>query len=222
MHADSATESGKCSHHTFPLNSYYGGKQGKRGVYKLFIWQKVSLKGHLVHTLASESSNVTCWWPVCLVKYSITVKSHVISCQVNGWAWWWGELLWQCDVIFRRHCGITSQSDGGWPALFTSLSLLTGPGNDMKWHSLILYHRLPVSKLWIHHRQWIIVISNCLRVIEYDIWQARCWGEQPGGRRDASLHRVSGHTFRITACYILLLSDKWDAHSVNNSSQPLL
>lgn len=209
MHADSATESGKCSRHTSPLNSYYKGKQGKRGIYKLFIWQKVSLRGHLVHTSASESSDVTSWWPVCLVKSRITVKSHVMSCQVNDWAWWWGELPWQCDVIFRRHRGITSQSDGGWPALFTSLSLLTGPGNDTKWHSLTSYFISQTSSIKIVNTPQAVNNSNikllftCNRIWhlagqalrETTRWEKRC---QPASCQWSHLQNNSMlHTFVI-------------------------
>lgn len=51
------------------------------------------------------------------------------SCKVKSWAWSRWKIPWQRDEVFSGHCGIASQPDGGWPALFTSLSRLTGPGN---------------------------------------------------------------------------------------------
>lgn len=63
-------------------------------------------------------------------QHGCQIKHLDEASEVKSWAWSWCTIPGQRDVVFSGHCGTASQSDGGWPALFTSLSRLTGPGGQ--------------------------------------------------------------------------------------------
>lgn len=119
---------------------------------------------------------------VCRIKYCPDN-----SCEAKSWAWSQWQIPRQRDVVFSGHCGVTSQSDGGGSALFTSLSRLTGPGdrkdswlhfilqqmiklpasnvyiNKIKWHTVYYYYQK--TCIWKYHSGWVQQIkwSTCNR-----------------------------------------------------------
>lgn len=131
--------------------------------------------------------------------------------------------------VFGNYCGVTSQSDSGWSALFTSQRRLRGPGDIHQYeeHELPLCHVLTSKWVWVY----FLLIPWChntgmkytsvefkhrtrqnsrtkevlaLPEIENDIPEPRCRWKQPVRRGDATQGRVSGHalkTIRRVTCW---------------------
>lgn len=110
-----------------------------RGMITSLMWWKWTPRSHSVcPQFRFTEPNVA-----VVTQYVCQTKCRLDNfCKVKSWAWSQWKIPWQRDEVFSGHCGIASQSDGGWPALFTSLSRLTGSGNITNMNKGLTFHHV--------------------------------------------------------------------------------